>query len=432
MKKTLLKPCHGIILFALELAIFIFVCAPLQLRFGMTGLAVTEIIFILISVIPVIITKNSVKEVFPVKKPSAGQIFAVIPFYISGFILNILIIWCITYFFPDEMLQTEQGMTVLFASVPAILSFIIVAVMPAVCEEVLHRGFIQHSMGSIRNKWVLVTVMGLIFGIFHLDPVRFLSTAILGAILSYIMYETKNIILPALFHLLNNTVSLLPTLFPSEETGEAVSVYISKGDFLSVLGVYTVISAGIPWLFLLGSKLLHNKEYNAGIKKSRRKAVIVSAIISPLLFVSGLAVTTAGGMAILNSEAVTSFTGGFSAAESGEHKHSFTVTESGVYDMSIDMKTQGFITDARISGSENEYVYQKAAEYFTDRSKLNLSEGEYTLVLTFIKDKSEIEPYFESMGYTDLLKNQESMDEIYKAYDNSPENYDYTLTFTVK
>ena len=41
-----------------------------------------------------------------------------------------------------------------------------------------------------------VTAMGIIFGIFHLDFVRFIPTAVLGAALTYVMLETDNILLP--------------------------------------------------------------------------------------------------------------------------------------------------------------------------------------------------------------------------------------------
>src|SRR5690606_35829883 len=83
------------------------------------------------------------------------------------------------------------------------------AVMPAICEEALHRGFIQSTMRSIRFDWVIVLIMGFIFGVFHLDPVRFLGTAILGAVLSYVMVKTRNIFYPSFLHMINNAIPVI-------------------------------------------------------------------------------------------------------------------------------------------------------------------------------------------------------------------------------
>lgn len=432
VKKLEIRPYHGIILFVIEIAVFIFICVPLQLNFGMLGLALTELILLLLAVIPVRAAKNSIKEVFPVKRVRPGQFLALFPFWIASFILNTLIMLTITYLFPEAMSQTAEGLSGMFTSVPAALSFLIVAVMPAICEEALHRGFIQYSMRGIKSKWALVLIMGLIFGIFHLDPIRFLSTALLGAILSYIMIETKNIILPALFHLLNNTISVLQTFLAGESS--AGQMTLSKGGYLSAMGVYLILSAGVPWLLVLGIRLLHSKEYNKEKKASRKKSILAAIIISPLLFASGMAAMVAGGMALISQpSAVISFTGGFSAAETETHEVGFAIEKSGLYHLETDLKAQGFVSDFRITGAgKSEPEFQNISEYLSLTCDLELNEGDYVLSLTFIKDKAEIEPYLEKMGYTDLLSDQELMDEfLYKAFDHSPDNYDYTFSFSV-
>ena len=68
---------------------------------------------------------------------------------------------------------------------------IVVALLPAICEEAVHRGVIIHTMYRIRKEWLVVLIMGIYFGLFHASPLRFLPTAILGAVMSYIMLETE-------------------------------------------------------------------------------------------------------------------------------------------------------------------------------------------------------------------------------------------------
>ena len=99
----------------------------------------------------------------------------------AGCFLSVMLVTLILMcFFPEGYLQVSSSINSVFSTVPAPLRFFIIAVMPAVCEEAMHRGFIQYSFQSIRRDWVIILCMGLIFGLFHMDPYRFLPTALLG------------------------------------------------------------------------------------------------------------------------------------------------------------------------------------------------------------------------------------------------------------
>ena len=106
-----------------------------------------------------------------------------------------LVVMLVQYrLFPVQMTQISGGMNQVIFSVPFLLSFLIVAMLPAICEEAVHRGVILHTMYSVRREWMVVLIMGIYFGLFHSDPLRFLPTAILGALMSYIMLETENMV----------------------------------------------------------------------------------------------------------------------------------------------------------------------------------------------------------------------------------------------
>lgn len=80
------------------------------------------------------------------------------------------------------------------ASLTFIISFVIVSISPAICEEAVFRGVVMHSFDNGKNKWIAIVVTGLIFGAFHGNIWRFVPTALLGIMLGYIVYETDNII----------------------------------------------------------------------------------------------------------------------------------------------------------------------------------------------------------------------------------------------
>jgi len=280
-----LSPLHGIMIFIITIILLIFVAAPLQMYLKMTGLALTELILLVVAVVPALLLKQDLKQVFPFKKPKMKQIFGTLLLWVGGFLTSVLISLTIAYFFPQKMGDLTNYMSDFFSSVPFVLTFLIVAVMPAICEETLHRGFILSTFRGVRSKWLVVLLMGLLFGIFHLDFYRFLSTAVLGALLAYIMLETENLLLPMLFHFVNNSLSSLSSLVQSSAQAQTPN----RNTYIVGIASYLVIGTIIPFCFLFGSKLIKAKKPEQSGKKSAAP-IAVAVLIAVLLFLSGIAI----------------------------------------------------------------------------------------------------------------------------------------------
>ena len=215
------------------------------------GLALTELGLLACTLLAVRITGQSFRSVFPIRLPKFGQV------------MGTLLLWgrllSVGYagdsdshvLFPEGYLQVSSSINSVFSTVPAPLRFFIIAVMPAVCEEAMHRGFIQYSFQSIRRDWVIILCMGLIFGLFHMDPYRFLPTALLGIGLSYVMQKTHNLLLPALFHFTNNFLSFLSTLgAPAETAEQSAALMTGPSWLLPALGSYLMLGALAPFCFI--------------------------------------------------------------------------------------------------------------------------------------------------------------------------------------
>lgn len=267
------KPYIGILVFILVIALMIIIAAPLQHYLGMWGVALTQIMLLACAIIPALLIKWDLREVFKFKVPLARQVLGVILIWIGGYLTAMPVTMIITYLFPQGMLDVSTGILDLFKELPFPVTFFIIAVMPAVCEEFLHRGFILYTLGSMK-KWTTIIIMAVIFGIFHLDPYRFLVTAVLGFFLTYIMIETRNILLPMLFHFINNALSAVLSLVPSS------SAEVTQIPFMTV-GIFILLSAVVPFLFLGGSALLKTKEEIR--KKPIKTRVIWIAAASTLI-----------------------------------------------------------------------------------------------------------------------------------------------------
>lgn len=295
-----LTPVSGVVTFIIMIVLMIFVAGPVQYYLGMTGLAITEILILLTAVVPALILRQDLREVFPIKLPKIREFFGTICIWIACLLFVFLGTGVVMYFFPQQMTATSQGMNELFVSIPFFLSFIIVAILPAICEEALHRGFILHTMKGIKKDWVRVLVMGIIFGVFHLSPVRFLTTGILGLGLTYVMVRSGNLLLPILYHFFNNAFSLIMTNIAMGMTSgvqAAETAAVTQNDLIAVVGVYLFMASIAPFLLLGGCILMHDKEWRAS---RTGKWLVIRIVICVVLF---LAMLAAGMLMVLSAAA---------------------------------------------------------------------------------------------------------------------------------
>lgn len=87
-------------------------------------------------------------------------------------------------------------------------NLLMVAVTPAIFEEMFFRGFIQRraerGMGIVGG----IIFTGILFGLFHLRLTQVLPLAILGCYLAYVTWSTRSLWIPILIHFLNNGLML--------------------------------------------------------------------------------------------------------------------------------------------------------------------------------------------------------------------------------
>ena len=213
-RKTL-KVYHGIIMLVLSAVCVFFVSPILGAKLGLYGTLLNEILLLMLAVALTAAVRGDFKQVFPIHKPKLSAVFGTILLWIGSFLAIMIITMIIAYFFPEEVIGVSQGLGMEFASLTFIISFVIVSISPAICEEAVFRGVVMHSFDNGKNKWIAIVVTGLIFGAFHGNIWRFVPTALLGIMLGYIVYETDNMIYGALFHAINNAMPLL-SIFRNE------------------------------------------------------------------------------------------------------------------------------------------------------------------------------------------------------------------------
>jgi membrane protease YdiL (CAAX protease family) len=90
-----------------------------------------------------------------------------------------------------------------------VFSLVIMAFLPALCEETLFRGGLQNFLGrGTKQPWLAIVVVSILFSLAHASFYGFLSRFFLGMILGALFYYSGKLWLSILAHFLNNALAL--------------------------------------------------------------------------------------------------------------------------------------------------------------------------------------------------------------------------------
>jgi CAAX protease family protein len=81
---------------------------------------------------------------------------------------------------------------------------LVVAITPALCEELLFRGLIQRTFEEAFRGFRAAVIAGLIFGFYHINPFSLVPLCALGVYFGWIVYRSQNVTLAIFAHFLNN------------------------------------------------------------------------------------------------------------------------------------------------------------------------------------------------------------------------------------
>ena len=97
----------------------------------------------------------------------------------------------------------------MMASAPGFWAILLVmAVLPAIIEELAFRGFILSGFERLRNKWQAILLASLFFGMAHASIQQSIITGVVGIVLGIIAVQTRSIIPCMIYHVTHNSLTL--------------------------------------------------------------------------------------------------------------------------------------------------------------------------------------------------------------------------------
>lgn len=163
-----------------------------------------------------------------------------------------------------EARQLSARLVSLIQERPRWLGWVLIALVPAVCEELLFRGwvlagFVGHARGRTR-VWTAIVIQAAAFALFHLLPERMPQTFMLGIVLGALVTVTGSLASAIVCHLAHNSMPIvilalagdIPELGAMAEAG-ASSAKMLPGWIVCAAAAAVAIGCGLvaggirPW-----------------------------------------------------------------------------------------------------------------------------------------------------------------------------------------
>ncbi|MBQ1246625.1 MAG: CPBP family intramembrane metalloprotease [Clostridiales bacterium] len=288
------KPWKGVILFVITLVWLIAGSIIGGIFLGSFATFVIQLGFLGIAIVACLINKTPIKEVFPIKKITVRDFFGTVLMWMGALPLGMLSAVIVGKFMPQTFENVTSGVQEI-AGV-AVIGFITTVICPPICEEAIMRGAILSNFRGIKKDWIIVLIIGVMFGILHTDTVRFINTALMGGCLAYLMVKRNNFLLPALYHFINNFLLIGLSTITSmlaqqqEQTVTAAEATSAAVDSIPSLMLLATLS---PLFLVLGVHLIKRQtEISEGTEKKGMKLgakIGISIIPCVLLLAGGIA-----------------------------------------------------------------------------------------------------------------------------------------------
>lgn len=99
-----------------------------------------------------------------------------------------------------------------------IITLLLVALLPAICEELLFRAVLQKILIKLTQKPMLgIYFTALVFAFFHGQFLGLIPRFFLGIVLGLLFYQSRNILAPIIFHFIFNSKGVLAVFFLGTE-----------------------------------------------------------------------------------------------------------------------------------------------------------------------------------------------------------------------
>ncbi|MBR5515434.1 MAG: CPBP family intramembrane metalloprotease, partial [Clostridia bacterium] len=261
------------------------------------SMVVTELALLLPALLFVILRKDNISCRFALKLPSIGNFFSSILIFVGMNALQNAVTFVLYPLYYNKTENPDIGMLDSFEGVSPYVLLIAIAVMPAICEEMLFRGYFLSAF--TQNKTKLSAILGIsissiMFSILHFSIYKLPMTLIMGIAFAYIAYKSGSILISGIFHFLTNANALISYYTLMGADSEPVTALVLKD--LSYVFISVIYLMAAVLFISLGVRSFKEKKTN---KKRFIIYIAVLLVIAILVSLGALVLTAVNEMEIV-------------------------------------------------------------------------------------------------------------------------------------
>ena len=145
-----------------------------------------------------------------------------------------------------------------------IFNLLVMAIVPALGEELFFRGFLQNTFFNFfKSSHLAIVITSILFSLIHFDLEGFIPRLFLGTILGYMFLWTQSLWVPIIAHFVNNALAIIISYpyFKSYEIVQNFNHYSESSLPNTSLGaiIFSLVSVSVL-LYLLYSNSIRVKQ----------------------------------------------------------------------------------------------------------------------------------------------------------------------------
>jgi sodium transport system permease protein len=154
----------------------------------------------------------------------------------------------------EDVMGQLEGLQAMFTAPPLWQALAVIALAPAVCEELAFRGFILSGFRHLGRKWRAILFSAVFFGLTHGLLQQSMIAFVVGTVIGYLAVQTGSIWPGMAFHLVNNSVGVLVARVTPELQDQypiLLTLFGAPGENGALYGWPVVLVTGLLALGLL-------------------------------------------------------------------------------------------------------------------------------------------------------------------------------------
>ena len=136
------------------------------------------------------------------------------------------------YKINDNLRPAMQAVLEMFRSANVWTLIFVIALVPAVCEELAFRGFILSGFRHVGHKWRAIVYRAIFFGLTHGIVQQSLIACLLGVVIAYLAVQSGSLLPGIVFHVIHNSLVVVDSRLTADafSTSPLLRALASPGE----------------------------------------------------------------------------------------------------------------------------------------------------------------------------------------------------------